>query len=164
MRTAIFAVCVALLLNGRGATAAVAPEGQSVPEGARQKVERICKAQPLGPAAVGVLAVRMDGDTVACVNPGLRLVPASNMKLITTGLALLELGEDYRFETRLAYSGSIEDGVLHGDLYIVGGGDPTTGARVPCAEPLEGLFSEWAGFVRDAGITRIEGRVVADPS
>ena len=163
MRTAIFAVCVALLLNGRGATAAVAPEGQPVPEGARQKVERICKAQPLGPAAVGVLAVRMDGDTVACVNPGLRLVPASNMKLITTGLALLELGEDYRFETRLAYSGSIEDGVLHGDLYIVGGGDPTTGARVPCAEPLESLFSEWAGFVRDAGITRIEGRVVADP-
>lgn len=157
MKVPAITICVALLLEGWSATAAVGGYHAS-----RDEVDRICRAQPLGSSAVGVFAMRMDGDTIACFNPQLRLVPASNVKLITTGLALLGLGEDFRFETRIAYSGSIEDGTLHGDLYIVGGGDPTTGARVPCAEPVESLFSEWTALVRDAGIDRIDGAIVAD--
>ncbi len=156
MRAAVITICVALLLEGWSATAAVGPHAS------RYTVDSLCASMPLASSAVGVFAVRMDGDTIACVNPRLRLIPASNVKLFTTGLSLLELGEDYRFETTIAYDGSIEDGVLHGDLYIVGGGDPTTGARVPCAEPSRNLFSEWAEMVRDAGITRIEGLVVGD--
>lgn len=90
----------------------------------------------------------MEGDTLACINPGLKLVPASNVKLVTTGLALGLLGPDFRFETRIAYSGSITNGVLKGDIYIIGGGDPTTGANVPIVPQVTNTFSKWKNCSR----------------
>lgn len=109
-----------------------------------------------------MLAVRADGDTLACINPGLKLVPASNMKLLTTGLALRELGPDFRFETALAYSGQIKDSTLVGDLYILGGGDPTTGASYEEIESVEVLFGRWLSILRSAGINSVDGLVIGD--
>lgn len=138
-----------------GATAGIHPS--------RDVVAGICSRQPLSSAVVGVFAVNMNGDTLACINPRTKMIPASNVKLITTGLALRTLGADYRFETRLAYSGRIEGGVLKGDLYIVGGGDPTTGSKALCADPADYTFGSWKSLLEKAGITSIEGRVIADP-
>lgn len=50
--------------------------------------------------------------------------PASNMKILTTCAALYFLGPDYRFYTDLYYTGHINDSVLDGNIYVVGGGDP----------------------------------------
>lgn len=125
-------------------------------------VEQLKTCEELSQAAWGVSARRLDGKVIAEYAPDLRLLPASNVKLLSTGLALRELGGDYRFSTTLAYSGVIEDGTLRGDLYIVGGGDPTIGARDSVAYPLLTTFCAWEKLVRDAGITRIEGRVVGD--
>ena len=119
--------------------------------------------EPLRSGIVGVLAVRANGDTLAQLNRGVKLVPASNVKLITTGLALTRLGAGWRFRTSLAYSGEIRDSVLVGDLYIVGEGDPTTGSGSKCAEPLEAVFGTYRSLLEYAGIRRIEGRVIADP-
>src|SRR4051812_42507700 len=48
------------------------------------------------------------------------LVPASNLKISTTAAALSLLGEDFRFETRVEYDGTISnDGMLNGNLYII---------------------------------------------
>ncbi len=154
---AINVISVALLLFGWSATAAI-PQTTT-----QQTVEEICARPPLASAVVGVFAVTMDGDTLASYNPRVRLVPASNIKLITTGLALSALGADFRFETRLGYSGSVRDGVLHGDLYIIGGGDPTTGSKSDCAEPLAATFADWHRLLVKAGIGSIEGRIIADP-
>ena len=151
----IVSAAVALLLSGWGATADVRQPLQDV-------IAEICGSDILSSSAVGLLAMTADGDTVAAVNPELKLVPASNVKLITTGLALRTLGEDFRFETRLGYDGEVRDGVLYGDLYIIGGADPTTGSRAPVAEPLDALFSDWAALLASAGIERIEGRIVGD--
>lgn len=148
---------VALLLICGGAISAF---GQGK---AQKKLMQSYNSDPLNNAQLGVLAVRMNGDTVACVNPSRKLVPASNMKLISTGVALNSIGGDYRFKTSLAYSGVIRDSVLVGDLYIVGGGDPTTGSKTGDAEPLTRLFGHWAEIVRKAGIKRIDGCVVGDP-
>jgi serine-type D-Ala-D-Ala carboxypeptidase/endopeptidase (penicillin-binding protein 4) len=57
-------------------------------------------------------------------NQNFLLHPASNMKILTTSSALYFLGPDYKFRTSLYYTGNIHDGVLNGDLYVVGGGDP----------------------------------------
>lgn len=156
MRNILPIITVALLLSGWSATAAI-PRTK-----AQETVESIGRKEPIKSSVWGVLAVKMSGDTVVCVNPRQKMIPASNMKVLTTGLALRMLGEDYRFETSLGYSGSIQDSTLVGDLYIIGGGDPTTGSGADCAEPLKDLFAKWQKIVRDAGINRINGRIIGD--
>ena len=159
-------ISVALLLSGWSAIVGIAPCEAKTPSSELRSAERIrqiCSKQPLVSSVVGVFAVTMEGDTLACINPGLKLVPASNVKLVTTGLALGLLGPDFRFETRIAYSGSITDGVLKGDIYIVGGGDPTTGANVPIVPQVTNTFSKWKKLLSDAGIRSIEGRIIGDP-
>ncbi|MBO4743816.1 MAG: D-alanyl-D-alanine carboxypeptidase [Bacteroidales bacterium] len=118
--------------------------------------------EPLRSGITGLLAVRASGDTLAQVNREVKLIPASNVKLITTGLALERLGADWRFGTTLAYSGFVSDGVLYGDLYIVGGGDPTTGSGQKCAFPVDSTFSMWKSVIKKAGIKSIEGRIIGD--
>lgn len=129
---------------------------------AQKYVDQLKSSEELRNAAWGISARTLDGKVLAEYCPDLRLIPASNTKLLSTGLSLHELGADYRFHTSLAYSGSIENGVLKGDLYIIGGGDPTIGARDSVAAPLLDTFTEWEKSVRKTGITRIEGQVVGD--
>jgi len=156
MRCKSYLMTVALLLLAWGATAGIPPtEAQRI-------VTEIRNQETLRTSLVGLCAVRMDGDTVAVLDPDVRLVPASNMKLLTTGLALHILGEDYRFETGMGYTGTISEGILKGDLYIIGGGDPTTGSRSPCSEPVSKTFEAWMRLLTEAGIRRIEGRVLGD--
>lgn len=157
MHKAFSVISVALLLICGSATAGIPPtEAQKV-------TETVSLREPVASGCIGVLAVTAGGDTLACLNPRKKLVPASNMKVFTTGLALRLLGEDYRFKTSLAYSGYIQDGVLEGDLYIVGGGDPTTGSDTDCATPLNLLLAQWRRIVQEAGIRRIHGCVIGDP-
>ncbi len=113
-------------------------------------------------ATAAVLAVKVSGDTVACLNSQKMLIPASTMKSITTGLAMHALGPDYRFETRIGYSGEISSGTLHGDLYIMGGGDPTLGSGNRIAETAEKTFARWKAMLDKAGISTIEGRIIGD--
>jgi D-alanyl-D-alanine carboxypeptidase/D-alanyl-D-alanine-endopeptidase (penicillin-binding protein 4) len=68
------------------------------------------------------------GEKIASLNSELAIAPASNMKLITTSAALDILGEDYKFVTRIYSDGEIDNaGNLMGNVYIVGGGDPSLG-------------------------------------
>lgn len=113
-------------------------------------------------ASVSMLAVTGDGDTLLCHDRGRLLIPASNMKLVSTALAMHSLGPDYRYGTSIGYSGIIEEGTLRGDLYIIGGGDPTIGSDNPIATPLDTLFWEWMGMISDTGISHIEGNIVGD--
>lgn len=112
----------------------------------------------------GVLALDRDGRTLASLNQSRRMVPASNLKLITTGTALHYFGPDGRFRTRLGYTGQIKDGVLEGDVYIIGRGDPTLGARDSIALENERLFGLWKNLLTAAGIRAIHGRIVGDGS
>ena len=86
--------------------------------------------------------------------------PASVMKLLTTGAALEILGSGYRFTTELAYTGTIEHGVLYGNLYIRGCCDPSLGGK----NQSRSFLNRWVKAIQDAGILSIEGAVVADMS
>ena len=83
--------------------------------------------------------------------------PASVMKLLTTGAALEILGPGYRFPTVLEYTGTIENGVLHGNLYIHGSCDPSLGWK-----GRTGFLDQWLKAVQKAGITTIDGGIIAD--
>ena len=97
------------------------------------------------------------GEVVA-MNPDLRLRPASNQKLLTAMAALELIGPDTVLETVVATDGLATSGVLDGDLYLVGGGDPTLTADG------DHSLATLAAAVRSAGIARITGSVVVDES
>ena len=76
------------------------------------------------------------------------------------------LGEDFKFETKLQYDGEIDSkGVLHGNIYILGGGDPALGSSnfdESCSNPH--IIDTWVGAIKDIGIKKIEGSIIADIS
>lgn len=113
-------------------------------------------------AYTGICVMDSDGQILAEINSDKMMLPASNMKLITTGAALHILGPDYTFETALAYDGIIEDGILKGNLHIIGGGDPTLASKDSIAVPVERTFAIWEKIIRDAGIRKIEGFIIGD--
>lgn len=111
-----------------------------------------------GQANMSVLVQNMNtGEVIDSYRADKVVPPASVMKLLTTGCALEILGPGYRFPTIIEYSGTIEKGVLQGDLYIRGGCDPSLGWKGNTA-----FLDKWVRAVKAAGISRIEGSVVAD--
>lgn len=137
-------------------------QGYSKKTKAQKYVELVSGNDILKDSQFAVLAMKVSGDTVVAWNPHTRMLPASNMKLITTGAAMHALGPDFKFTTRIGHTGEIVDGVLKGDLYIIGGGDPTIASKDSIAIPRYFLFSKWKKMVDDAGIKKIEGRVIGD--
>ncbi|OUL68032.1 D-alanyl-D-alanine carboxypeptidase/D-alanyl-D-alanine endopeptidase [Paraburkholderia hospita] len=95
-----------------------------------------------------------DHTPVLALNAGKPMMPASTMKLVTTYSGLSLLGPDYRWKTTAYAQGNIDgNGVLHGNLYIQGTGDPKL---VP--EELIDLVQK----IHKAGITGIDGALVLD--
>jgi D-alanyl-D-alanine carboxypeptidase/D-alanyl-D-alanine-endopeptidase (penicillin-binding protein 4) len=100
------------------------------------------------------------------INGEKSLAPASNMKLLTSAVALSLLGENRQFNTYMDYSGSIDkNGTLSGNLYIRGEGDPTLGSsEMKGALPLSSLIDHWVEAVQGQGIKNIKGNIIADDS
>ena len=139
-----------------------ATQKASVKTKAQRYVELVSGNDILRNSSFGVLAITEGGDTLAAWDYSRRLLPASNMKLITVGAAMHQLGSDFKFTTRIGYSGTINEGVLEGDVYIVGGGDPTIASKDSIALRPDALFALWKGFLDKAGIKKVNGRVIGD--
>jgi D-alanyl-D-alanine carboxypeptidase/D-alanyl-D-alanine-endopeptidase (penicillin-binding protein 4) len=117
-------------------------------------------APALGRALVAIRIESIDRDDVLFRHNDERLVlPASNQKILTTAAAAEVLGWDYRFTTTLFPAGPVRNGVLDGDLVVVGTGDPTFSTRY---EGAGVVFGRWADALRAAGIRTIAGRLVGD--
>ncbi len=129
---------------------------------AQRYIEMASRNDLLKSSVFGVLAMTEGGDTLASWNSGTRMIPASTMKLVTTGMAIHRLGPDFKYVTRIAYDGAVKDGVLDGDLYIVGGGDPTIASKDSIAVPRDRLFAQWKSFLDRAGIKAVTGHVIGD--
>jgi D-alanyl-D-alanine carboxypeptidase/D-alanyl-D-alanine-endopeptidase (penicillin-binding protein 4) len=103
-------------------------------------------------------------------NGDLPLTPASTMKLITATVAMDILGAGHRFTTSATSAADAVDGVIDGDLYLVGGGDPllsTSGYAASLPDPLSRLTSpleQLADDVVAAGVVAVAGSVVGDGS
>ena len=108
----------------------------------------------------GVVIRPVDRDeTWYAVNAGKLMTPASSLKVVTLAAAAERLGWDYRYDTKVFASGTISGGVLHGDLIVVGSGDPNLD---DWAGDATRLFGDWAAQLNAAGITSIDGRIVGD--
>ncbi len=113
-------------------------------------------------AIIGIKAVNEKGDVIAEWNSTMPMLTASTMKTLTTGMGLKYLGKDFKYETKVVYNGDLIDGVFHGDIIIVGGGDPTLGSSDTLATPIDQIFSVWAEGLKKDGITKINGDIVVD--
>ncbi len=87
--------------------------------------------------------------------------PASCMKLAVAAACLDLLGPDHKLDTQLMGLGKVEEGVLEGDLIVIGGGDPAICGRENETDPLWEL-RPWIREIRGRGIDRIRGRILAD--
>lgn len=123
-------------------------------------IQEIQQKPELERAQFSVYLMDEKGKTLVDYQAKQSMAPASVLKTITTASALELLGRNFKFETKLAYRGEIDEaGVLQGDLYIIGGGDPTLGN-----EGLSKLFTAWAELVKAKGIKKINGKVIGDAS
>lgn len=89
-------------------------------------------------------------------------MPASNEKILTTAAALKVLGPEFHFVSKLDYTGTIENGVLNGDIFAYSNGDPTLYTRF-FDSPLV-LFKKYAKELKAIGIRRINGNIIGDDS
>jgi len=137
------------------------------------RVEALLGTAPTNKGEWGLLIVDAEsGETLYEQNADKYFVPASNMKLFTTALALAKLGPEYRFHTTLETRGTIStEGVLGGDLALVGRGDPNLSNRkfpYEWKEEFDGPPEKALGELADAlvakGVKEISGDVIGDDS
>jgi serine-type D-Ala-D-Ala carboxypeptidase/endopeptidase (penicillin-binding protein 4) len=144
-------LALGLLLN-------VAPAAVAANESLSREVEKALRSVP-GKAKLGVRFETPEGKVLFERGSKRALLPASNMKLVTTTTALYRLGTEFQHETRIVLAGKRQTGAVHtGDLWLIGGGDPTLSYRFD--QPP--LLDEVVAACKAAGITKIEGALVID--
>lgn len=165
-RTPVARVALALLLAGGAWPAAAQEPARPLPPGGAvatpireasglaARLDRLLADPALQRAHVGLsVQVAETGEVLYENEAEKRFVPASNTKLVTAAVALHALGPDFRWTTRLVADGPVREGVLAGDLWIVGGGDPLLDRTVVDA---------WPDLLRKAGIRRVSGALIGD--
>jgi len=123
------------------------------------RLDRLLESGP-GKYYAGVEVFSLDAKKILYkYNEDYLLMPASNMKVLTSALALLRLGPDYRFATRLVREPS-------GNIVLIGGGDPSLSGRgypygADSGPPLRAL-EIMVDHAVNAGLTRVDGDIVGD--
>ena len=122
----------------------------------RHQIDSLTSQPQFRNAHWGVLVVNpRTGDTIYSKYAGKLFMPASNMKIITSAVALTLLGPDYTYRTTFLTDGEVRDSLLDGNLLVIGRGDPTVSDRMRgnATIVMDGL----ADSLRAHGIRQITG-------
>jgi D-alanyl-D-alanine carboxypeptidase/D-alanyl-D-alanine-endopeptidase (penicillin-binding protein 4) len=127
----------------------------------QQRLDEFLHDHPMA-ASTGIQVVEVaTGKILYAYNEDKLLSPASNLKILTSALALARLGPDYRFTTHVVR-------VASGDVVLVGSGDPSLSGRAfpyrkdARAGPPLAAIEDLAGQIAASGIRRIDGDIVGD--
>jgi len=129
----------------------------------RGRIDKALASESARKMKIGVhVTLLPEGKTLYAKDEERLLIPASNVKVITTASALTALTPDFNFHTVFWADGQIfQNGWLRGDLVIQGDGDPNLSGRFYDGD-VSHLPRTWAEMLRKRGITRITGDVVAN--
>ena len=153
MRLRIFLLALGLLGALGSASTAAAQTGAQDAALARG-ISKVLAAHGLSGRGTGVAVADLATGQIIYRRNGWRaMLPASTEKLFTTVGALTTLHPDFRFATTVAGAGSQVGTTWHGDLYLVGSGDPTFSS--------DGIAA-LAAQVKARGIDRVTGRIRGD--
>jgi serine-type D-Ala-D-Ala carboxypeptidase/endopeptidase (penicillin-binding protein 4) len=157
-----------MLRRDRGADSALRPLGA-----ARYADDEIAALEravaralaPLGAKArVGLSVVDpRSGQVLVARGSQQALIPASNTKIFTGAAIYDRLGVDHTLETAFHARGEMRDGVLLGDLLVMGGGDPTVSGRFHDQKPMVAM-AQVASALKKSGLREIRGGIVAGRS
>ena len=128
-------------------------------------IDSIVNADEIIAGSFAFSLVTADSNIVlAEYNSGHSLVPASVQKIVTTGVALAKLGNNFHFTTTLQYDGKIDPAThtLNGNIYIRGGGDPSLGSDEFEGTKIDNLMETWIKAIRKMGIDSITGSIIGD--
>ncbi|PZP52284.1 MAG: D-alanyl-D-alanine carboxypeptidase/D-alanyl-D-alanine-endopeptidase [Pseudopedobacter saltans] len=136
---------------------------QSIEQKLKSATEKLLSDAQMKNASLGFyVADGETGEKLYDYNGDVGLSPASTQKIFTSIASYDLLGQDFKFSTVIGYNGTIEGGVLKGDLIIKGFGDPTLGSwRYKGFKP-EDVHNKIRQSLKSNGIRAIDGNVIVD--
>lgn len=138
---------------------------QTVQQRLTNAVELLLKDEQMKHATMSLYVIETKtGKVVYHLNEQTGLAAASTQKLFTSAAAFDLLGKDYRYKTELGYDGTIKNGILKGNLYVVGYGDPTLGSWRYTQTKRDSILNRIYLSVKNAGIKKIDGNLIFDNS
>ena len=127
-----------------------------------KKIHRTTKNGYAKYASFGIAIHTAEGEVIYEQNSQRPFKPASNMKLVTSAVALEKLGPDFRFQTDIFIDGYLQYGVLHGNLIISGSTDPILSGYFDSR--INDIVRQWVDTLYTLGIQQIRGEVILDNS
>ena len=158
-RSSALALCLLTidLLGCARAPVAISPPSLAPLQQLTQDIVAATSSPGVQRATWGIVVHSLDRDErIFDLNPRALLVPASTAKLVSLAAAVDAVGWNFRFETVVRATALLVDGTLHGDLLVVGSGDPSLGGRA--GQEL----SVWVDALKTLGLRRIDGRIIGD--
>jgi D-alanyl-D-alanine carboxypeptidase/D-alanyl-D-alanine-endopeptidase (penicillin-binding protein 4) len=155
-------VAIILLTSSASADEAQATDAL---ETIQRKVAQYLKRPGVRSANWGIQILDPEDNKVLVeVNPDKAFLPASVLKVVTTAAAVEKLGPDFRYRTGVYSNGTVdEDGVLDGDLILVGRGDPNLMDAYGDLQQSPAL-QDLAEKIAALGIREVKGDIVGDDS
>lgn len=124
-------------------------------------VERFLRESGLDREKVAVIVTELpDGNVVESHNTDASLIPASIMKSVSVAALIKKTGPDYRYSTKVYITGPVRDGVLEGNVLVVGSGDPSVNSS--CGPDTPDFVEEIVKALQQRKVKEVRGRIVVD--
>jgi serine-type D-Ala-D-Ala carboxypeptidase/endopeptidase (penicillin-binding protein 4) len=136
-------------------------KAQSIPDKIKEAVIVFEKDRQLENAMFSLYVTdAKTGEVLYDKNGTIGLATASCLKLVTSATAYEVLGATYQFVTQVGYTGAIDNGILQGNLVIVGSGDPTLGSWRWEGTKTNVVINKIAAMLQKKAIKNITGKII----
>ncbi len=135
---------------------------QSVNEKVSAAIQKLEADSQFKHGIISLYIVDKSGTVIFDKNPNIGLAPASCQKVITATTAFELLGKNYSYKTTLGYDGKIDSGILKGNIYITGSGDPTLGSWRYSSAKENIVVTNFKQAIKKEDIEKLQGNILGD--